>query len=692
MSPFKHNPSSFHRLSCSQSTPARLPEPSMGSDLPPAEKSAEPAEGICCLWLTWKLIRNQKLRTAAIFCGLLFSCFLLESFGSFGYDFWTQVHGGGTGEAAAYDQTQLILISLVAVLLILVAACSGILLHNLYSLTFAQRWRSLTRLLALGARPRDIAAMAVLENILLFCTCVPLGCLLTLAAADIVGIRSGAPLWLWGGILLWIWAVSCLCSIRPLWAALRRPSLEPKKRRKRFTRQSSERLHPLHPVHPVSLRSMSSDSTGFRGFMTRKYRLSNRSHHIRIIITVLAAILLYVPAGYLIETNLSVQRAGLDAEYGIQYDCAPQNRPELDASIGECRRLAEEGPSLIYVSMSASASVKTDLLSRELLGVLKSAGWPGDIFFPADCTLYFLEDQAYEKYLESCRGTEDMAGGQAVFPAVLIDRYINRSRWSEDAVPSYQEVPLLDAQKDCSGINIYYETVGDIWQDLHWNREKSLLPDAVTSKIPEGLDFGGSLSVILPLSRLENFLSPQTGFPDLNVCGKFQDPDETSFSRLEAVLGEDAQGCLRYTRKILQEWYSSMSGIHKAMTAICSLLFFMAALNIFSMLLFQYMERRKGLAVLWSLGQSPGELLRILAWEHIRNLLAAVILGIPLSGLLCYYIFRIFRQVWHMDFVFPVRQTALIMAAVCFLSLAAILTEKLLMGRQDFLKDIRDIT
>lgn len=644
------------------------------------------AKGICRLWLTWKLIRNQKLRTAAIFCGLLFSCFLLESFGTFGYDFWMQVHGGGTGEAAAYDQTQLILISLVAVLLMLVAACSGILLHNLYSLTFAQRWRTLARLLALGARPRDIAAMAVLENIILYCTCVPLGCLLTLTAADIVGIRSSAPLWLTGGILLWIWAVSCLCSIRPLWAALRRPSPEPKKRRKRFTRQSSKCLHPMR------LHSMGFDSIGFRSFMTRKYRLSNRSHHIRIIITVLAAILLYVPASYLIETNLSVQRAGLDAEYGIQYDCMPQNRPELDASLSECRRLAAESPPVIYVSMSASASVKTDLLSKELLDILKSAGWPGDIFFPADCTLYFLEDQAYEEYLESCRSTEGMASRQAVFPAILIDRYINRSRWSEDAVPSYQEVPLLDAQKDCSGISVYYETVGDIQQDLHWNREKSILPDAVTSKIPEGLDFGGCLSVILPLSRLENFLSPQTGFPDLSVCGKFQDPDETSFSRLETALGEDAHGCLRYTRKILQEWYSSMSGIHKAMTAICSLLFFIAALNIFSMLLFQYRERKKGLAILWSLGLSPKELLRILAGEHIWNLLAAIILGIPLSGLLCYYIYKIFRQVWHVDFVFPLSQTALITAAACLLTAAAILTERLLMEHQDFLKDIRDIT
>ena len=134
-----------------------------------------------------------------------------------------------------------------------------------------------------------------------------------------------------------------------------------------------------------------------------------------------------------------------------------------------------------------------------------------------------------------------------------------------------------------------------------------------------------------------------------------------------------------------------MSGIHRAMTAICSLLFSTAALNIFSMMVFQYMERRRGLAILWSLGQSPGELLKILIREHLRNLSAAILLGIPMSGLLCYYIYKIFRRVWQVTFAFPLRQTALIVSAACVLSLLAVLVEGFLMRRQNFLQDIRDI-
>lgn len=671
MKSIQHNLKTIHRQNCpgnpmnssNSKNPSNLMNLSNQTNLSnPPEKSAGKAKGICRLWLTYKLIKNQKLRTAAIFCGLLFSCFLLESFGIFGYDFWAQVHQG-TDEATTYDQTQLILILLVTILLSLVAACSGILLHNLHSLTFAQRWRSLMRLLWLGACRRDIISMTMLENAILYCASIPLGCALALMAANIIGIQSRPPFWLMGGILLWIWTVSCLCSIRPLGAALHRPSHKPGTR----------------PKKSMKKRKTPPSSVNFKRFMTRTYRCANRRHHARIILTILAAILLYVPAGYLIETNINIQRAQLDARHGIQYSCSPQNWTELTNALNECRQLAFEDSSIVYVSVPASASVKTDLLSEDLRRILKSADWNEDAAFSTDSAIYFLADQAYAKYLDACGLSANTAS-----PAVLIDRYINRSRWSEDAVQSYQEVPLLNTQKDCSGVEIHYMAADET--------QRNLPPDAVTRQIPEGVDFDGSLSVILPLRRLKDFLPPSHHFLNVYVCGKFPDPDETTFSKLETILGENSQGSLRYTRKILQEWYSSMNGIHKAMTAICSLLFFIAALNIFSMLLFQYMERKKGLAVLWSLGLSPKELLTILTAEHIWNLLSAIILGIPLSGLSCYYIYTIFRQVWHVDYAFPLRQTALIVTAACFLSALAVLAESLLIRRQDFLKDIKDIT
>lgn len=599
------------------------------------------------LWLTLKLIRHQKLRTAAIFCGMLFSVFLLDAFAGFGYDFWIQVHGG-TGEAAEYDRTQLILIALLTVLLLLVTACSGILLHNLYALTSVQRQRSLIRLSALGASTRDILVMTLQENLIFFCISVPTGCVLTRLSNTIAGIQARPPLWITGSVLLWIWVVSCLCSVRPL-----RVSRNRKPRKTNILQKDREK----------------TGSVCFQRYMIRTYRQANRSFHVRVVLTILSAILLYLPTSYLIETNLAVQRAGLDAKHGIQYDCSPKTTVELTEAIRECRQLADSS-SAIYVSMPASASVKTDDLSKELRKLLHSAGWREQENFSADSTLYFLEDPAYTGFLES-NGLSPAAS------AVMIDSYINRRSWKADAAPSHREVPFLDTPDHCSDVVVLHESV-------------AFSPEAVTGEIPEGLTPAGDLSLILPMSRLNDFLS-SSECQNLSVCGRFCDPDESAFLRLQEALGESSIGSLRYTRKILQEWYSSMRSIHRAMTAICALLFFIAVLNMFSMMLFQYMEQKRGLAILWSLGQSPGELLKILTGQHLWNLLAGISLGIPISGLLCYYIYRIFRQVWNVGFVFPLGQTALMAAAACVLSVFAILTEGMLMRRQDFLGDIREI-
>lgn len=600
----------------------------------------------CRLWLTRKLIRHQKLRTAAIYCGMLFSVFLLAAFAGFGYDFWIQVHGGNGG-AAEYDRTQLILIALATVLLLLAAACSGILLHNLYALTSAQRRQSLVRLTALGACPGDLLVMALWEHLILFGASALPGHVLAQLSGNIAGIQSRPPLWMTGGILLWVWAVSCLCSLRSLRAPLRSPQTS------RFFRKSRP----------------SARIPGFSRFMIRTYRRRAMGFHVRIVVTILSAILLYLPASYLIETNIAVHRAGLDARHGIQYDCSPNTKDGLAEAIRECEKLADPS-SVIYVSMPASASVKTEDLSKPLRTLLRAAGWREEERFFADSALYFLEDHAYLGYLES----EDLSPATS---AVLIDSYTNRRSWSANATPSYREVPLLSSRGSCFGVEVLCESA-------------TLSPDAVTKEPPEGLTPDGKLSLILPMRRLNDFL-PSSDCWGLSVCGKFCDPDETAFARMEETLGENSIGRLRNTRKILQEWYSSMRGIHSAMTAICALLFSIAVLHMFSMMLFQYMEQKRGLAILWSLGQSPGELLKILIGEHLWNLLAGISLGIPISGLLCYYIYRIFRQVWSVGFAFPLRQTALIAAAACVLSLLALLTEGMLMRRQDFLGDIRKI-
>ena len=60
------------------------------------------------LWLTLRLIMKQRLRTITLFCGIFFSSFLLNAFGSLGYYFWTQVHEGNS-DTSTFNSTELAL-------------------------------------------------------------------------------------------------------------------------------------------------------------------------------------------------------------------------------------------------------------------------------------------------------------------------------------------------------------------------------------------------------------------------------------------------------------------------------------------------------------------------------------------------------------------------------------------------------
>ena len=706
----------------------------------------KPKTGKWNLWLTLRFLRKQKLRTAAILCGMLFSGFLLTAFGSLGYDFWRRVHSGADG-AAEYDSTQQILILLIAVLLLLVTSCTGILLRNLFSLTFSQRWRSLTRLISLGADFRDIFHMEIMGIILLFLAAVPVGCGLAVLLGNRMGIRHEAPFWMTGGVMLWSFLVACICGIKPLTAASRR--------------QEGKGPHPgkscgKKKVHGKRTRPR----FGFLWYVAGRYHHASRGQCLRITVSVIAAILLYVPVGYLIDTNISVQQSGLYERYGIQYNCGPQNQEELEVALQEYRRLADcdAGGSMVCVSLNTRACIKTDAISGELRDALKEAGWKeagweenegtgdgdaqnnqeesdgnsgrsgqdsdersrergGDARTDAgsrkeeqvltvDAAILFVDEETYEQCLQISHkddetfekypqgvGIEESTtqDRREAASAILLNRYTNRSRWSETGDVFFQETPLLADGAVGSNVKAYYDFVNEYEPDT----TKYIAPDVIIHEIPEGIDFTGNLSLILPLSSMRNICPSDIRYGMFQVCGKFEDGlregfGEALFHLLEKQLGEKSLGHLTYTRKVLREWYDSMEGIHRAMNAICLTLFSMAVLNIFSMMIFQYMERKRGLAILWSAGQSLGGLFRLLILENITHFLIGILTGVPLSALLCYYIYSVFRQAWQVTFALPIRQIALISLAALVVSAVALLLDGILLRHQDFLADIME--
>lgn len=625
------------------------------------------------LWLTLRLMRKQKVRTGVIFCGIFFSCFLLSSFISLGYDFGMQVHGG-TSQKTEFDGTQSILFILVLVLLLLVVSCSVILLHNLFSLTLLQKWRSMNLLLTLGAAQSKVISMVLTEIGIIYCIAAPLGQIVSFLLGKWINVKFDSPTWMTSGIMIWMLVISCICGVMPIIITFRKSMhLSAIGGFPRIRHNSRKKHHP---------------SSCFTSFMAKKYYLANRGHYIRIILTIAAVIVLYVPVSYLINTNLQVQQSELYKKYGISYTYAPQNEEELIVSLEEHRRLSEvntDGASMVYVTLPGFVSVKSELLSDDLLDVLRKAGWSEETTWESLCMLYFLEDACYESYLRSC--IHDNVNSTGSYPVIMYNKYINRTSWTENANHLYLETPLLNTETECSDVKVYYD-----YSDGELTTDPIIVPNTLSNELPDGIDFTGNISFILPLSQLEVVCSTMESFWDVQVYGCFEDKNEALFDKMQQSLEENMMGQLRYTRKVFQEWYQSMKGIHMAMTSICATLFFIAVLNVFSTLIFQYIERKKGLSVLWSLGQTKNELLKILLLENVRIFAAAIMIGIPAASILCYYIYSIFRYVWYIDFVLPYNQIILIITSAMIVSIIAILINWRLMKHQNYLQAIRNIS
>ena len=172
------------------------------------------------------------------------------------------------------------------------------------------------------------------------------------------------------------------------------------------------------------------------------------------------------------------------------------------------------------------------------------------------------------------------------------------------------------------------------------------------------------------------------------MYGLFQEYDETLYGKLHQKLGANALGHLVYQRRIFKEWYASMWEIHVTMVAVCLILLTIALVNVFSTIVFQYIDRKRGLAMLWSLGQTKQGLLRILILETARSFFLAALIGIPVSCLLCYNVYQVLRSTWRIRFMLPLKQIFLLIVAMITATLVAMIVEWCCMKRQNIKDEI----
>ena len=121
-----------------------------------------------------------------------------------------------------------------------------------------------------------------------------------------------------------------------------------------------------------------------------------------LFVSMVLAMLLYIPVSYLINTNLDVHR-DISQTYGIEYSCHVENDKALAQSLQEYNTLAaqcSDVSSMVYVQQTVMVRIYREALSGELIKALKAAGWSEEEFWENQATLVFLEDSIYDEWMK----------------------------------------------------------------------------------------------------------------------------------------------------------------------------------------------------------------------------------------------------------------------------------------------------
>ena len=509
------------------------------------------------LWLAIRMMKKQKLRTAVLFFSLLTVCVLLHVFCGLGYYFWMQVHGGvmiGSGE---YDFRQNALVILAAGLMLVIVFCSASLLWNLFSLTFRQKWQGLKRLMALGAARGDILFMAFVEAAVLYGIAAPCGQLLAFSIAAGAGIRMEMPYWIWLCINLWLLGVACWCSVQPIFRAMKNTPGYLESHRIRGTDTQSRRMRKQS--------AKNGSRRHFAVFMSGKYHQADRKRHAKMSFAVAACIVLYVPASYLVNTNIRMNQEGRKEKYGITYSCSLMNEKELSAAMEEYARLksATRGEAVFYIQMPGLVTAATQLLDGAFARELEKSGWQGGDTFDAACDIYFLEDACYDAYYDAYIHKATKEGGAQKHKygengngkqtCVFVNRYVNRTAYAKDAQPGRQETPLLNKDTKEGVRQDMPKGLGLKLMGRQGAEPSDLRPVldsfAVTRQFPDGIETENA-AVFFPLGQMRHILEAVFGgrrieYQLLSVCGRFAEADGSCFDQLSKAVGTGSFGKLR---------------------------------------------------------------------------------------------------------------------------------------------------
>ncbi len=615
-----------------------------------------------------------------------------------------------------YANIAAMMLQIIVILIAIVLFGSISLIYNAFSISANERSRQFGLLASIGATKKQIRKSVMFESSVISAIGIPIGILCGILGifVTLLFVRSGIAHIFAGGMskvpfrfsVSWfsvaLAAIIAFATVRisASWPAKRISKISPIEaiRQTREIKVSSK---------DVRTSKLTYKLFGVEGMIARKHYKRNRRKYRSTVIALSVSIILFVTAnmfcGYLLSSaDMVMMDQGYDISYGESvFDSASPSEDGILSARARAEQLsgAEGVTDWKYYFTQNEDLYKADSSSFAVDEYNKLSGGTGALEpVSGECQLtlvkMYLDDEDYRS-LVSASGLDAAEYLQSDDPLPIVWDTVTVESFS-DGNRTWREMNALE--QDANSI-IYYPpkaiegcTFSEITIDQMGNEiavytgdddgDEIIIPVEEAFAVKKEIALGArasaewmksfpnskrsyfAVTLIYPMRMLENAELDRTEVEKLWLTSIYYSTDHAaSYEAMEKMLArsmDESYSLHDYTEMISGE-RSMIQVISVFVYGFIALMALISAANVFNTISTNINLRRREFSMLRSIGMNARGLNRMMNYECVLYGVRSIIVGIPVSVLLSYLIYRSMDDTFDLPFVLPWK--ALVIAA-----------------------------
>ena len=545
---------------------------------------------------------------------------------------------------------------------------SVMLIYNAFSISVSERTKQFGLLSSVGATKKQIRKMVRFESMAVSVIGIPLGILLGIAGMWVTFTCIGAKFSYFLGndqnikMKLSVSVVSLVSAVIialvtitiSAWIPSRRATkisaVEAIRQNKEFGRKNKKVRTPKL-VYKIF---------GLSGMLGHKYYKRSKKRYRTTIVSLFMSIVLFISASAFTEYLLKgVEITSNYEEYEVAYIFSDDNEEESKI-FDEIRSLDSVSKAALLRTYGCDCSFDTELLNDEVESLMKMFG--GDIgdVYEMYVVMSFVDDESYDSLLkENGLDRSDTITDEGV-KAIAYDG----GMYFDYNTERYVEGSLLDSDecsftaKYYSDIDGYYYAYTDedgmlVYINMETEDEKRFGPEEnmrqmtlesikTVHDMPYFNNTLGSIQLVYPLSEYDNMVLDYGDAYDMTRCIICSDTPNECYEDIKSLLQVHDMNSdnLLNIAESEQELRGLVTIVKVFAYGFIVLISLIAGANVFNTISTNIGLRRREFAMLRSIGMTTKGIQRMLDYECILYGLKSLLLGLPVSALVTYFIYK----------------------------------------------------